>query len=70
MINMFYQRKKKYIEAIRIKKEIDRKWYQARNTMISGSPKVQHFRKDPLEKAKGIVVFKSLVLDNKDTSTS
>lgn len=34
LINRFHQRKAKYLAAIKIKKEIDTKWYRARNSII------------------------------------
>lgn len=65
-INRFYQRKHKYIEAMRIKKQIDKKWYHARTSTMNNNNKAPYFNRDPLEKHDNIKTFKHLVTENKD----
>jgi hypothetical protein len=68
MINRFHQRKLKYMQAIKIKKKIDEKWYKAKRSSMPFSSKVNFLKKDPLEISKRIKTFKGLASENMDNS--
>jgi hypothetical protein len=65
-INRFYQRKHKYIEAMRMKKLIDEKWYDLRKSSTNDDHKLPFFDRDPLEMNANLKTFKHLVAENKD----
>ena len=70
MINRFHQRKQKYIEARKILQELEKRWFRRNSLDGDITPKSPFIKKDPLEKDKSIVTFKSLISEMKDNSSS